>query len=93
VSTAVVKKPAYRVPRITRYEEVEVRLDDFETSDILEYLQHRGESLGSTGCSDEGVWVTTDDMARAETLVLIGQREEARLFILGIVGDAMGRKL
>lgn len=85
----------YHCPTI--YPEVEpVSLSDFGTEDILEYLKHKGatpDGAADLMCSEAGLWVSPDDMARAETLILCGQREEARLFILGIVGDAMGRKL
>jgi len=85
----------FHVPTI--YPHVEsVSLSDFDTDDILEYLKHKGatpDGAADLMCSEAGLWISTEYMERAATLILAGQREEARLHILGIVGDAMGRAL
>lgn len=95
--SAVLKsaKPAYRVPRVCRYQEVEVRLDDFETDDILEYLKHNGTGVGDADCSGgAGVCTFTEaELDRIFTLVLCGQRESALEFILGVIGSAVGRPI
>jgi hypothetical protein len=74
----------------TIYPDVEpVSLDDFDIEDIAAYLKQEGRD-----CDDgEGCYIVSTDLARIETLVLCGQREQAREEVLALVGEAIGRPL
>jgi hypothetical protein len=79
---------ARHVPTI--YPEVEpVCLSDFDIDDIVAYVKQEGHEVDD----GEGVYMGSVDLARIETLVLCGQREQARAEVLDLVGEAIGRKL
>ena len=88
-------KPRYRVPTVSNYHDV--RLDEFDISDIREYLQHMGESASGadpTSWDDiGGVLIETAEVQRIETLALCGQKEAAREWLLEIFSKAIGRPI
>ena len=89
--------PRYRVPRITKYSETEVSLDDFDLDDIREYLRRQGggssSSPSSGGADDSDLCIEKSELDRIETLLLCGQRDSAREWVFEIVSKHIGRDL
>ncbi len=94
--SAAIEKPRYRVPHRSEY--VEVGLDEFDNTEIAEYLRHEGYSVSGEstqgGGADTGALVIDeDDLDRICTLLLCGQRDAAREFAFGLISDEIGRRL
>lgn len=93
----------YRVPTV--YQDVKVRLDDFDDEDIVEYLRYRGYAVGGSSMppmDDEAggpvpgegpLVLESDDLSRIAMLAYCGQREHARDFLCDIVSQWIGRRL
>lgn len=92
-------KAHYRVPTASVYSDV--RLDEFDASDIRAYLAHiDGDAAQKLEYEDPadgpqmpGVYIREEELGRIATLSLCGQRDAARELVLRIVGDKIGRAL
>lgn len=80
-------KSRYRVPTHTEY--VTVSLDEFSDEEIVAYMSERGLETALDG----QFVLSEDELGRLETLVLCGQKESARAWLLDIVGKHIGRSL
>ena len=90
-------KSNYRVP--CRMVHANVSLDEFECSEMAEYLRQSGYyvSGGSQIVHDQDPAHPNafhpDDLAHIETLALCGQIEAARAEALALIGNIIGRAL
>jgi hypothetical protein len=101
-TTSQASRPTYRVPYT--YAEARVSLDDFSIEDMVEYIQNRGDDSDiermlsakishPAGGEPVGLFIHQADLNTAETLILCGQRDEARSMIFEIVSKHIGRRL
>ena len=100
MSTTEDKKPRYRMPSVSAV--CDVRIDEFDTKDIISYLRHKGYRVDGTGdepdlgggCdgSSEAI-ISRSELNRISTLALCGQREQARDMVMQMVSEAIGRSL
>jgi len=90
-------KPRYRVP--TRTVDATVSLDEFDCSEMADYLRAKGFYVSSTSAAphDQGPdpenVLNPDDLDHIETLALCGQIDAARHEALALVSNAIGRTL
>ncbi len=89
--------PRYRTP--VAYVEVDVSLDEFDLSDVAEYLRHHGYKVSATASAPDfetgatGNVLDPDELDRVFTLDLCGQREAAQQIALQLVSEAIGRPI
>jgi hypothetical protein len=82
------------------YIEVDVSLDEFDLTDIAEYLRRNGYKVSPTAAAVPdpetgglGNVLDPDELDRVFTLDLCGQREAAQQIALQLVSDAIGRPI
>lgn len=78
----------YRAP--TRSEYVEVSLDDFTDEELREHMENRGVEASM---DDDDLLIKADELNRLFTLVLCGQSDSARQWVLEVVGKKIGKAL
>jgi len=90
-------KARYRVP--TRTVDARVSLDEFDCSEMADYLRTQGYYVSSSSAAphdqdpDPDNVLNPDDLDHIETLALCGQIDAARSEALYLVGNAIGRVL
>ena len=94
-------KRKYRVPTVSA--DVDVRLDQFDDEEIIEYLRHQGHTVNGLDISApkealnhknfETLVISVSELNRINTLAICGQREAARVTTLEIISEAIGRPL
>lgn len=94
-------KRKYRVPSVSA--DVDVRLDQFDDQEIIEYLRHQGHTVDGLSIDApkealhyqnfETLVISVSELNRINTLALCGQREAARVTALEIISEAIGRPL
>lgn len=73
------------------YVEVEIDIEDFDTTDLIDELETRGYSCVKTGADKESLEAfKTIDLDRIEHLSLCGQTAAARLELFSMVHVAIG---
>jgi len=96
------EKRKYRVP--SAYISHDVSLSEFSIDEMVEYIRNKGEpedidrivngEISKPGGQEpHGLYIAQADLNTAETLLLCGQREEARALIFQLVSHHIGRSL
>jgi hypothetical protein len=94
-------KPAGRIPtcRVTVEADATVSLDEFEDSEIAEYLRQRGYFVSGSRTifndqeGDSPNILDPDELDHIETLLVCGQMDAAKSEALALIGSAIGRTL
>lgn len=86
------------VPTCSVSIDADVRLDEFDDSDIAEYLRGRGYYVSATSAAlhdEDGSpnVLDPDELNHIETLLVCGQVDAARYEALALIGNAVGRPL
>lgn len=85
------------IPKTRISVDADVSLDEFDDSDIAEYLRGRGYYVSASAKvlhdQDCELALDPDDLYHIETLEVCGQIEAARNEALALVSNAIGRTL
>ena len=77
------------IPSVTV--DADVSLDEFDTADIIKYLQDIGENASGATSSGSGFLISQSDLNHIETLAVCGQADAAKKLALQIISEAIGR--
>ena len=68
-------------------------LEDYDIRDVAEYLRDWGYVVTAPADAGDGLWVSQEQLADIEHLLVCGQQEAARNDLFNILGKTLGRNL
>ena len=68
-------------------------LEDYDIRDVAEYLRDWGYVVTAPADAGDGLWVSQEQLADIEHLLVCGQREAARNDLFDLLGKTLGRSI
>jgi dienelactone hydrolase len=68
-------------------------LEDYDIRDIAEYLRDWGYVVTAPADAGEGLWVSQEQLADIERLLICGQKESAQNELFDLFGKTLNRSV
>jgi len=66
-------------------------LEDYDIRDVAEYLRDWGYVVTAPADAGDGLWVSQEQLADIENLLICGQKEAAQNDLFELLGKTLGR--
>jgi dienelactone hydrolase len=66
-------------------------LEDYDIKDVAEYLRDWGYVVIAPADAGDGLWVSQEQLADIENLLICGQKEAAQNDLFNLLGKTLGR--
>ena len=68
-------------------------LEDYDIKDVAEYLRDWGYVVTAPADAGDGLWVSQEQLADIENLLICGQKEAAQNDLFELLGKTLNRSL
>ena len=68
-------------------------LEDYDIRDVAEYLRDWGYVVTAPADAGDGLWVSQEQLADIENLLICGQKEAAQNDLFELLGKTLNRSL
>ena len=68
-------------------------LEDYDIRDVANYLRDWGYVVTAPADAGDGLWVSQEQLADIENLLICGQKEAAQNDLFDILGETLGRSI
>jgi hypothetical protein len=68
-------------------------LEDYDIKDVAEYLRDWGYVVTAPADAGDGLWVSQEQLADIENLLICGQKEAAQNDLFNLLGKTLNRSV
>jgi dienelactone hydrolase len=68
-------------------------LEDYDIRDVAEYLRDWGYVVTAPADAGDGLWVSQEQLADIENLLICGQKEAAQNDLFNLLGKTLNRSM
>jgi hypothetical protein len=68
-------------------------LEDYDIKDVAEYLRDWGYVVTAPADAGDGLWVSQEQLADIENLLICGQKEAAQNDLFNLLGKTLNRSM
>jgi len=68
-------------------------LEDYDIRDVAEYLRDWGYVVTAPADAGDGLWVSQEQLADIENLLICGQKEAAQNDLFNLLGKTLNRSI